>query len=197
MDYGLWNFPANTDPNLVKCRQEMGQGKNCSKQDIDQVVALSMMDVKGMDEDTVTWVRAIEALPVVSLLSLLTKKSGFRVTLTCYESCGDKRCGPVCISKTCTTLLAAASPTDHGSSRREVCCCRPSCRCCLIKRCGGWCVSVGRRCFQRNGFDDAAQECQGCSGMSRLALWPPTRSHSRPSRQRTLWRERFRFWSER
>jgi len=58
-----------------------------------------------MDEDTVSWMRAIEALPVVSLLSLLTKKSGFRVTLRCYESCGDKRCGPVCISKTRTTLL--------------------------------------------------------------------------------------------
>jgi len=44
-----------------------------------------------MDEDTVTWMRAIEALPVVSLLSLLTKKSGFRVTPGCYESCGKKR----------------------------------------------------------------------------------------------------------
>jgi len=40
-----------------------------------------MMDAKGMDEDTVTWVRAIEALPVVSLLSMLTKKSGVLVTL--------------------------------------------------------------------------------------------------------------------
>ena len=59
-----------------------------------------------MDEDTVTWVRPIEVLPVVSLLSLLTKKSGFRVALRCYERCGDKRCGPMCISKTHTTLLA-------------------------------------------------------------------------------------------
>ena len=59
-----------------------------------------------MDEDTGTWMRAIEALTVVSLLSLLTKKSGFRVTFRCYESCGEKRCGPVCISKTRTTLLA-------------------------------------------------------------------------------------------
>ena len=84
----------------------MAQGKNCSEHDLDQVFALSMLDVKGMDEDTVTWVRAIEALPVVSLLSLLTKKSGFCVTLKCYKSCGDKRCGPVCISKTRTTLLA-------------------------------------------------------------------------------------------
>ena len=83
-------------------------GKNCSEQDLDQVVALSMMDTKGMDEDTVTWVRAVEALPVVSLLSLLTirSQSGFRVTLKCYDSCGEKRCGPVCISKTRTTLLA-------------------------------------------------------------------------------------------
>jgi len=40
-----------------------------------------MMDAKGMDEDTVTWVRAIEALPVASLLSMLTKKSGVLVTL--------------------------------------------------------------------------------------------------------------------
>jgi len=64
------------------------------------------MDVKGMGEDMVTWMRAIEALPVVSSLSLLTKKSGFCVTLRCYESCGEKMCGPVCISKTCTTLLA-------------------------------------------------------------------------------------------
>jgi len=87
----------------------MAQGKNCSKQDLDQVVALSMMDVKGMDEDTVTWMRAIEALPVVSLLSLLTKKSGFCVTLRCYESCGEKMCGLVCISKTRTTLLACSS----------------------------------------------------------------------------------------
>ena len=76
-------------------RQDVGKnlahGKNCSEQDLDQVVALNMMDVKGMDEDTVTWMRAIEALPVVSLLSLLTKKSGFRVTPGCYESCGKKR----------------------------------------------------------------------------------------------------------
>jgi len=79
---------------------------NRSEQDLDQVAALSMMDVNRMDEDTVTWVRPIEVLPVVSLLSLLTKKSGFRVTLRCYESCGDKRCKPVCISKTRTTLLA-------------------------------------------------------------------------------------------
>ena len=63
------------------------------------------MDVKGMDEDTVTWMCAIEALPVVSLLSLLTKKSGFRVTLRCYKSCGEKRCGPVCISKTRTQIM--------------------------------------------------------------------------------------------
>jgi len=58
-----------------------------------------------MDEDTVTWMRAIEALPVVSLLSILTKKSWFRVTLRCYKSCGEKRCGSLCIPKTRTTLL--------------------------------------------------------------------------------------------
>jgi len=81
--------------------------------------ALSMMDVKGMDEDTVTWVRAIEALPVVSLLSLLTKKSRIRITLRCYESCGEKWCGPVCISKTHSTLLAAVYPTDHGERERK------------------------------------------------------------------------------
>jgi len=37
-----------------RCRQELGSGKNFSEQDLDQV-ALSMIDVKGMDEDTVTW----------------------------------------------------------------------------------------------------------------------------------------------
>ena len=37
-------------------------------------------------------------------------------------------------------VLAAASPTDRGATWREVCCCRPSCRCCLIKRCGRWFV---------------------------------------------------------
>jgi len=48
-----------------------------------------MVDVKMMHEVMVTWMRATEALPAVSLLPLLTKKAGFRVTLRCYGSCRD------------------------------------------------------------------------------------------------------------
>ena len=72
-----------------RCFQRSGfdDAADRTQEDLDQVVALSMMDVKGMDEDTVTWMCAIEALPVVSLLSLLTRKSGFCVTLRCYKNC--------------------------------------------------------------------------------------------------------------
>jgi len=77
-----------------------------------------MIDVDGMDEDMVTWMRAIDALPVLSWLSLLaasgTRKARFRVTLRCYaihhdNSCGHKRRGPVCITHTRTTMLAFRS----------------------------------------------------------------------------------------
>jgi len=82
------------------------------------------VEVMARDEFMVTCVCVIEALPVVSLLPMLTKKAGSRVTLRCFGSCGDKRCWPVCITKTSTTLLATASPTDRGVTRREVrhCC---------------------------------------------------------------------------
>ena len=60
-------------------------------------------------------VRAIEALPVVTVLSPLAasskNKPGFRVGLRCflcqeYGSCGQQEAGPVRITNTCTTLLA-------------------------------------------------------------------------------------------
>jgi len=63
----------------------------------------------------VTVVRAMEALPVVTVLSTLAasskNKPGFRVGLRCflcqeYVSCGQQQAGPVSITNTCTTLLA-------------------------------------------------------------------------------------------
>ena len=75
---------------------------------------------------------AIEALPVVALLSLFaasgTKRAGCRVTLRCYgarehNSCATQQQGPVCITQTHTIMLAClkelhifaeASQTDCG-----------------------------------------------------------------------------------
>jgi len=49
-----------------------------------------MMHVEGIESDSEDIVRAIDALPAVSLLSLLatstTKKARFRVSLRCYGS---------------------------------------------------------------------------------------------------------------
>ena len=67
--------------------------------------ARRMEDVEGIDEVMVTCVCAIKALPVVSLLPILTSKARFRATFRCYGSCGYKRCGPVCITKNITTLF--------------------------------------------------------------------------------------------
>jgi len=50
--------------------------------------AREMINVERMDEDIVTWERAIEALPVVCVLPLLaafcTNKAKFHVTLSSY-----------------------------------------------------------------------------------------------------------------
>jgi len=43
---------------------------SCGQTISDKVLALNMMNVEGMNEDMVTWVRAIEALPVVSFVLL-------------------------------------------------------------------------------------------------------------------------------
>jgi len=68
-----------------------------------------------MDVRMVTVVRAIEALPVVTVLSPLAafskNKPGYRVRLryfSCqeYGNCGQQQAGPVRITNTRTTLLA-------------------------------------------------------------------------------------------
>jgi len=73
------------------------------------------MEVKDMDVERATVVHAIEALPVVTVLSPLAasskNKPGFCVRLRCfscqeYASCGQQQAGPVRITNTRTTLLA-------------------------------------------------------------------------------------------
>jgi len=83
-----------------------------------------------MDVEMVTVVRAIEALPVVTVLSPLAasskNKPGYRVGLRCfscqeYGSCGQQQAGPVRITNTRTTLLACLQELhkqivdDHGA----------------------------------------------------------------------------------
>jgi len=127
LSWSLWsrranlNSPKNGYITSQRVGKNLAQGKNCSEQDLDQV-ARNMIDVKGMDEDMVTWVRAIEALPVVSLLILLTKKSRFRVTLRCYKSCKSKRCGLAFISTRKTRRIKPENPyfASHLGARSKL-----------------------------------------------------------------------------
>ena len=151
----------------------------------------------------VTVVRAIETIPVKKILSLLAasikNKPGFRVGLRCfscqeYVSCGQQQARTIQVTNTRTILLVCLQELHKqivdGNSAHYIDATR----------------AADEAATSSSSTVDVTPSLQVqqsqriwwcCSAMPRLALWPPpARSRSRPSRQRTLWWNRFRTGSD-